>query len=136
MSRFPSARHLASWAGMRPGNHESASERLSGKTRRGSPWLRAALVEAAHAATHAKDSSLSAQYQRLALRRGGKKATIAVGHTLLVIIYHVLSADKDYQELGGQYFDEWDRQAVKTRLVRRLEKLGYEVKLETVSPRV
>jgi transposase len=133
MSRFPSARHLASWAGMCPGNHESAGKRLSGKTRRGSPWLRAALVEAAHAATHAKDSYLAAQYQRLALRRGGKKATIAVGHTLLVIIYHVLSEDKDYQELGGHYFDDWDRQAVKTRLVRRLEKLGYEVKLEPVS---
>ena len=134
MSRFPSARHLASWAGMCPGNHESAGKRLSGKTRRGSPWLRSALVEAAHAATHATDSYLSAQYQRLALRRGGKKATIAVGHTLLVIIYHVLSKDKDYQELGGHYLDDWDRQAIKTRLVRRLEKLGYEVKLEPVSP--
>jgi transposase len=134
MSRFPSARHLASWAGMCPGNHESAGKRLSGKTRRGSPWLRAALVEAAHAATHAKDCYLAAQYQRLALRRGGKKATIAVGHSMLVIIYLVLSEDKDYQELGGHYFDDWDRQAVKTRLVRRLEKLGYEVKLEPVSP--
>lgn len=134
MSRFPSARHLASWAGMCPGNRESAGKRLSGKTRKGSPWLRSALVEAAHAATHTKDSYLSAQYRRLALRRGGKKATIAVGHTLLVIIYHVLSEDKDYQELGGHYFDDWDRQAVQKRLVRRLEKLGYEVKLEPTSP--
>jgi transposase len=135
MSRFPSAQHLASWAGMCPGNHESAGKRFSGKTRRGSPWLRSALVEAAHAATHAKDCYLSAHYQRLALRRGSKKATIAVGHTLLVIIYHVLSEDTDYQELGGHYFDEWDRQAVKARLVRRLEKLGYEVKLEPLSLR-
>jgi len=134
MSRFPSARHLASWAGMCPGNRESAGKRLSGKTRKGSPWLRSALAEAAHAATHAKDSYLSAQYQRLALRRGGKKAMIAVGHTLLVIIYHVLSEDKDYKELGGHYFDDWDRQAVQKRLVRRLEKLGYEVKLELTSP--
>ena len=134
MSRFPSARHLASWAGMCPGNHESAGKRLSGKTRRGSPWLRSALVEAAHAATHAKDSYLSAQYQRLALRRGSKKATIAVGHTLLVIIYHLLSEGKDYQELGGHYFEDWDRQAVKKQLVRRLEKLGYEVKLVSTSP--
>jgi len=124
MSRFPSARHLASWAGMCPGNHESAGKRFSGKTRRGSPWLRSALVEAAHAAMHSKDCYLSAQYQRLALRRGGKKATIAIGHTLLVIIYHLLSEDKDYQEMGGNYFDEWDRQAVQKRLVRRLEKLG------------
>jgi transposase len=134
MSRFPSSRHLASWAGMCPGNRESAGKRLSGKTRKGSPWLRSALVEAAHAAMHAKDSYLSAQYQRLALRQGGKKATIAVGHSISVIIYHVLAGDKDYQELGGHYFDDWDRQAVKTRLVRRLEKLGYEVKLEPASP--
>ena len=134
MSRFPSARHLASWAGMCPGNNESGGKRLSGKTRKGSPWLRSALVEAAHAAIHAKDSYLSAQYQRLVVRRGGKKATIAVGHTLLVIIYHLLSEDKDYEELGGNSFDEWDRQAVQKRLVRRLEKLGYEVKLEPTSP--
>ena len=133
MSRFPSARHLASWAGMCPGNNESAGERLSGKTRKGSPWLRSALVEAAHAAIHCKDSYLAAKSQRLAIRRGGKKATIAVGHTLLVIIYHLLSEDKDYEELGGNYFDEWDRQAVQKRLVRRLEKLGYQVKLEPTS---
>lgn len=134
MTRFPSARHLASWAGMCPGNNESGGKRLSGKTRKGSPWLRSALVEAAHAAIHTKDSYLSAQYQRLVIRRGGKKATIAVGHTLLVIIYHLLSEDKDYKELGGNYFDEWDRQAVQKRLVRRLEKLGYQVKLEPTSP--
>jgi transposase len=133
MSRFPSARHLASWAGMCPGNNESGGKRLSGRTRKGSPWLRSALVEAAHAAMHTKDCYLSAHYQRLALRRGGKKATIAVGHTLLVIIYHLLSEEKDYQELGGNYFDEWDRQAVQRRLVRRLEKLGYQVKLEPTS---
>ena len=119
---------------MCPGNNESGGKRLSGKTRKGSPWLRSALVEAAHAAIHAKDCYLSAQYQRLVVRRGGKKATIAVGHTLLVVIYHILSEDEDYEELGGNYFDEWDRQAVQKRLVRRLEKLGYEVKLEPTSP--
>jgi len=90
-------------------------------------------VEAAHAAIHTKDSYLAAKSQRLVVRRGGKKATIALGHTLLVIIYHLLSEDKDYQELGGNYFDEWDRQAVQKRLVRRLEKLGYEVMLTPVS---
>ena len=133
MSRFPSARHLASWAGMCPGNNESAGKRLSGRTRKGSPWLRTALVEAAHAATHSKDCYLSAQYHRLVIRRGAKKATIAVGHTLLVIVYHVLADEKDYEELGGNYFDEWDRQAVQKRLVRRLEKLGYEVTLTSPS---
>ncbi len=134
MERFPSSRHLASWAGRCPGNNESAGKRLSGRTRKGSPWLRTALVEAAHAAIHGKDSYLSAQYHRLVVRRGGKKATIAVGHSLLVIIYHVLADKKDDQELGGNYFDEWDRQAVQKRLVRRLEKLGYEVTLVPASP--
>src|SRR5256884_1193533 len=136
MSRFPSARHLASWAGMCPGNNESAGKRLSGRTRKGSPWLRTALVEAAHAAIHTKDCYLSAQYHRLSIRRGGKKATIAIGHTLLVIVYHVLADEKDYEELGGNYFDEWDRQAVQKRLVRRLEKLGYEVMLTPTWPAV
>jgi transposase len=134
MQRFPSARHLASWAGMCPGNRESAGKRLGSKTRKGSPWLRTALVEATHAATHCKESYLSAQYHRLVLRRGAKKATIAVGHTLLVIVYHVLAEEKDYQELGGNYFDEHDQQAVQKRLVHRLEKLGYEVTLTPTSP--
>ena len=134
MQRFPSARHLASWAGMCPGNRESAGKRLSGKTRKGSHWLRTALVEAAHAATHCKESYLSAQYHRLVLRRGEKKAILAVGHTLLVIVYHVLADEKEYQELGGNFFDEHDRQVVKTRLVQRLEKLGYEVTLAPTSP--
>lgn len=134
VSRFPDARHLASWAGICPGNNESAGKRLSGRTRKGSPWLRSALVEAAHAAIHAKDCYLAAQYQRLVLRRGGKKATIAVAHTLLVMIYYLLRDGQDYRELGGNYFDELDRQAVQKRLVRRLERLGYEVRLETPAP--
>lgn len=134
MSRFPSARHLASWAGMCPGNNESAGKRLRGRTRKGSPWLRSALVEAAHAASRTKECYLAAQYHRLVVRRGGRKATIAVGHSLLVIVYHVLADEKDYQELGGNFFDAWDRQAVQKRLVRRLEKLGYEVTLTPTSP--
>lgn len=133
VSRFPDAQHLASWAGLCPGNNERGGKRLSGRTRKGSPWLRAALVEAAHAAIHAKDCDLSAQYQRLAMRRGGKKATIAVAHTLLVMIYHILSKEQEYRALGGNYFDELDRQAVQKRLVRRLQKLGYEVRLEPAS---
>jgi transposase len=134
MSRFPSARHLASWAGMCPGNNESGGKRLSGRTRKGSPWLRTALVEAAQAASRCKDGYLSAQFQRIRLRRGGKKAIIAVGHTLLVIVFHVLKEEKDYQELGGNYFDQVDHQAVQKRLVHRLEKLGYDVTLTPASP--
>jgi transposase len=136
MSHFPSAEHLASWAGMCPGNHESAGKRLSGRTRKGSPWLRTALVEAAQAASCCKNCYLSAQFQRLRGRRGGKKAIIAVGHTLLVIVYHVLADETDYQELGGNYFDESDRLAVQKRLIHRLEKLGYEVTLTPTSSAV
>lgn len=134
MGRFPSARHLASWAGMCPGTRQSAGKRFSGKTRKGSPWLRTALIEAAHAAAHSKHTYLSAQYHRLVARRGAKKAAVALGHTLLVIIYHVLSQEQDSQELGGNYFDERDRQAVEKRLVRRLENLGYQVSLTPTPP--
>jgi transposase len=130
MSRFPSARHLASWAGMCPGNHESAGKRLSGKTRKGSPWLRQLLVEAAQAAAHSKNTYLAALYRRLAARRGAKVAMIAVGHAILVMIYHMLSRHVFYTELGNNYFDERDRQATQRRLVHRLEKLGFQVSLQ------
>jgi len=130
MSRFPTASHLASWAGMCPGSNESAGKRLSGKTRKGSPWLRQLLVEAAHAAAHSKNTYLAALYHRIKARGGGKLAMIAVGHAILVAIYHMLDRNVTYQELGGNYFDEHDRMAVEKRLVRRLEKLGYQVSLE------
>lgn len=134
MSRFPSARHLASWAGMCPGNNESAGKRKSGKTRKGSPWLRAALVEAAQAAGHTRRSSLAAQYQRLAARRGKKRATVAVGHSILVIAYHLLRQPAEYRDLSAHYFDARDQQAVQRRLVRRLEQLGLKVTVEPVTP--
>ena len=133
MTRFPSAGHLASWAGMCPGNYESAGKRLGGKTRKGSPYLRKFLVEAAHGAAHSKNTYLSAQYHRLAARRGKKKAMVAVGHTILIMIYHMLLQQKSYEELGGNYFDERERRATEKRLVRRLEKLGYQVELQPVS---
>jgi transposase len=134
MMRFASAGHLASWAGMCPGNQQSAGKRLRGRCRKGSPWLRKLLVEAAHAAAHTKHTYLSAQYHRLAARLGKKKAMMAVGHTILVIIYHVLCDQEGYHELGGHYFEERDRQAIEKRLVRRLEKLGYEVSLKSAPP--
>ncbi len=133
MSRFPSAKHLASWAGICPGNHESAGKRRSGKTRKGSRWLRQVLIEAAHGAAHTKQTYLGALYRRLAARRGTKKALVAVGHAILVIVYHVLTRREPYQDLGVNYFDERDRQAVERRLVRRLEQLGYQVNLQPVS---
>jgi transposase len=130
MRRFPSAAHLASWAGMCPGNDESAGKRRSGKTRKGSPWLRSTLIEAARAAGRSKGTYLAAQYHRLAARRGTKRAAVAVGHTILVIAYRLLSESDVYRELGGRYFDERDRHAVERRLVTRLEGLGYKVSLE------
>jgi transposase len=133
MSRFPTAGHLASWSGMCPGNHESAGKRLSGKTRKGSPYLRQLLVEAANAAARTKNTYLSVHYHRISARRGRKRALIAVGHTILVIIYHLLSQQTSYEELGSNYFDERDRQNMEKRLVRRLEKLGYQVELQPVA---
>jgi transposase len=127
--RFPTAAHLASWAGMCPGHDESAGKRRSGRPRKGSPWLRALLVPAAHAAARKRDTYLGAQYRRLAARRGKSRAAVAVGHSILVIAYHLLRDGTAYHDLGPHYFDERDRQAVERRLVRRLESLGYAVAL-------
>lgn len=129
LERFGDARHLASWAGMCPGNNESAGKRKSGKTRKGSPWLRHILIEAAHAAAKTKHTYLSALFHRLVSRRGKKKALVAVGHSILVIAYHILTRHEPYHDLGENFFDERDRQKVERRLVRRLEKLGFEVAL-------
>ena len=130
MRQFPSANHFASWAGVCPGNHESAGKRKSGKTRKGNPHLRRLLVQAAHAAAHSKNSYLAAQYRRIASRRGPKRAVMAVAHTIAVIIYHILRDHTTYQDLGGNYFDQRDRQALEKRLVRRLQRLGYQVELQ------
>jgi transposase len=130
LDRFPTPGHLASWAGMCPGNDESAGKRRSGRTRRGNPWLRGALVEAAHAARRAKRTYFGALYCRLAARRGKKKATVAVGHAILVTAYHLLADGAPYRDLGPAHFDERDRAAVQRRLVHRLQALGYKVTLE------
>jgi transposase len=130
MTRFPSAKHLASWAGMCPGHDESGGKRLSGKTRKGSRWLRQVLVEAAHVAAKTKQTYLAAQYKRIAARRGKKRALIALGHTILVIVYTLLTRKQPYQDLGAAYFDSLEQQRVERRLVRRLERLGYRVSLQ------
>ncbi len=130
LERFPTHGHLASWAGMCPGNNESAGKRKSGKTRKGNPALRTALVVAAQAAARKRDSYLSAQFRRLAARRGPKKAIVALAHSLLVIAYHVLKRRVNFMDLGPTYFDERNRMSVQRQLVRRLERLGYKVALE------
>jgi transposase len=135
MSRFPDAQHLASWVGMCPGNRQSAGKQLSGKTRKGDRWLRQALIEAAHGAMRTKETYLSAQGRRLGVRRGKRRAVVAVGHSILLIVYHVLKRRQPYQDRGRNYFDERDRNLVARQSVRRLEQLGYTVTLET-SPQV
>ena len=133
MRRFPSARHLASWVGICPGNHQSAGKQLSGKTRQGDRWLRQALIEAAHGAMRTKQTYLSAQGRRLSRRRGKRRAVVAVGHSILIIAYHVLSRKQPYQDLGSNYFDERDRTLVARQSIRRLEHLGFKVTVETPS---
>jgi len=133
MDQFPSSKHLASWVGMCPGNHESAGKRLSGKTRKGNPYARRLLIQAAHAAGKSKNTYLGAQYRRLANRKGSKKAAVAVGHSILVIIYHLLRDHSSYHDLGGNYFDERDRQVVQKQLIRRLERMGYQVELQPLA---
>jgi transposase len=129
MSRFPTDDHLAAWAGICPGSNESGGKRKSGKTTKGSRWLRTALVQAAWAASHAKNSYFRAQLRRLAGRRGNKRALVAVAHSLLVVIYHILKTGRPFCDLGVNYFDKLDSQRIVKSHVRRLESLGYKVTL-------
>jgi transposase len=129
MSRFPSDRHLASWAGLCPGNNESAGKRKSGKTRKGAPWLRRGLLQAAWAVFRKKASYLNALYHRIARRRGGKKAAMAVAHTILVMVYHILKNKTPYQDLGMDYFERLNQTHIQRHLVNRLERLGFKVSL-------
>ncbi len=130
MSRFPSDRHLASWVGICPGNHESAGKHKSGKTRKGNRWLRMALIEAAGAAIRTKDSALAARYRRVMRHRGHKKAVVAVAHAILRVVYHVLAEQTAYRDLGPDYYDRRHAQRVTRRAVELLERQGYRVILE------
>jgi transposase len=125
--RFPTPAHLASWAGMCPGNHESAGKRISGKTRRGNPHLRSLLVEVAQAASRTKGTVLAARFQRLVKRLGYKKALIALGHTILRLVYRLLSDGTVYQERGPQAMDERARRMAVQASLRRLQELGVAV---------
>jgi transposase len=127
MSRFPTANHLAAWAGVAPGNNESAGKRYSGTTRHGDRALTVALVQAAHAAARSRNTYLSAQYHRLAGRRGKKRAIVAVAHSILVISYHIIQRKEPYRDLGGDYFDKQRPEATAKRLLKRLQHLGYDI---------
>jgi transposase len=131
MSRFPTAEHLASWAGMCPGNNESAGKHRTGRTRHGDKWLRIALVEAGQAAGRSKNTYLGAHYQRIRGRRGPGRAAVAVGHSILVIAWHLLSTGETFTDLGGDYFDKRrNSPAHQRRLVAQLEAMGHKVTLE------
>lgn len=130
MNRFPTAGHAAAWAGLVPGKNESAGRNRSARTNKANRYLKAALVQAAHAAGRSKDNYLAAQYRRLAARRGKKRAAVAVAHSILVIAYHLIERGTDYVDLGATYFDQRKKDTVQQQLVRRLEKLGFKVALE------
>jgi transposase len=133
MAVFPTAGHLASWAGLCPGNDESAGKRRSGRTRKGSRWLSIALTEAAQANTRSRDTYLSAQYRRLRARRGHKKAIGAVKHSIIVACWHMLSTGELYNDAGGDYFARLDPDKQTRRLVAQLERLGHVVTLHKVA---
>jgi transposase len=130
MTQFPQPSQLASWTGMCPGNNESAGKRRSGKTSKGNRWLRATLVQVAWAASHTKNTYLSAHYRRVASRRGKKRALVALGHTILIIIHTMLKNGTTYHDLGSDYFDRLDQTRLTRSLVRRLERLGHKVSLQ------
>lgn len=133
MSRFPSAHHLASWAGICPGNNESAGKRRTGRTRKGNRWLRTALCEAAWAASRAKGTYLQSQFRRLAFARakGGKKAAIAVGHSILIAVWYMLTHRVPYHDLGPCHLVAPQPERAKRVLVRKLEQMGFHVTLAT-----
>lgn len=132
MNRFPTSAHLASWAGMCPGNNESAGKRRSGRTNDGDKWLKRTLNQSAWAASRTKASYFRSLFDRIRRRRGFKRANIAVGHSQLCIIYHLLKGDQDYADLGVNYFDSLstNKERLKQQLVKKLEKLGHKVTLE------
>jgi len=131
MSPFPTHQHVASWAGMCPGNEESAGKRRRRRITPGNRWLKRTLVQAAWAASHSKKTYLASQYRRLAGRRGKKRALVAVGHSMLVIFYHMLKEGTTYAELGGDFFDRLEPARLTRYYVKRLEALGHKVRLES-----
>jgi transposase len=134
LSRFADARHLCSWAALCPGNHESAGKRRSGRMRHGNRWLRGVLLQAAWAAIKVKGGYFGAQFRRLAKRRGDKRAAIAVAHSILTVIYHVLTRGVPYEDLGADYFDRLRPEQQARYHARRLAELGFDVTYEPVSP--
>ncbi|GIM28433.1 IS110 family transposase [Clostridium polyendosporum] len=134
MDQFPTAAHLASWAGLCPGNNESAGKRRSGRTRKGNDMLKTTLIECSKSASHQNKTYFSAQYKRIATRRGKNRATTAVAHTMLTIIYQILKNNLPYYELGSDFFEQQRKNEIVQKSVKRLESLGYSVTVEETLP--
>lgn len=130
MSQFPTHGHLASWCGMCPGNHQSAGKRQSGRTSKGNPHVRRALVQAAHSAARTRNTYLSAQFKRISARRGAKRAAVAVGHSILVAMYYMIKDGTTYNELGGMYLDQINTEETISRAVKRIQALGFDVSIQ------
>lgn len=129
MRRFPTAGHLCSWAGVCPGNNESAGKRRSGKTRKGNKTLKVILTQCAQAAVKRKDSFFYAQYQRIAMRRGKKRAILAVAHSILIAIYYMIKEDKEYEDLGSNFYNQFNTEKKANSYIKKLKELGYEVQI-------
>ena len=129
MTRFPTSGHICSWAGVCPGNNESVGKRRSGKTRKGNKILKSTLVECAQSAVRRKDTFFYAQYQRIAMRRGKKRATLAVAHSILIAIYYMIKEDKEYQDLGADFYNKFNKEKKANAYMKKLKELGYDVQL-------
>ena len=129
MTVFGDAAHVASWAGLCPGNRESGGKRMSGRTRKANRYVRRGMCQAAWSASHTKNTYLSAFYKRMLVRKGSQKAVLALAHHMITVVYNVLARCEEYVELGGDYYDRRNKPKVVSRLIARLEKLGYVVKL-------
>lgn len=127
MGRFPTDAHLASWAGMCPGGHESAKKRKSGKTRKGNKLLRTTLITCAHSAVNNKNSFFHAQYKRVSARRGSKRAYVAVAHSILIAVYHILKYGVAYKDLGARYYNQFNKKQKINSLLKKLKTLGYDL---------
>jgi len=134
MNAFADARHLASWAGLCPGDRESGGKRMSGRTRKANRYVKRAMCQAAWAASHTRDTYLSAFYRRMRLRKGAPKAVMALAHHLITVVYQMLSRAEDYIELGGDYYDRRNKPKVVARLLHRLSRLGYYAQLTPIEP--
>lgn len=136
MRRFPTDKHISKWAGLCPGNNESAHKRKSGKTAKGNKVLRTTLVNCAHSAVRVKDSFFSAQFARISAHRGAKRAYVAVAHSMLIAIYHILSDGEVFKDLGSNYYNQFNKERKANSMLKKLKALGYEVTIATVAATV